>query len=389
MNILFFTHISPFPQNGGEKLRSSYLLKTLAALGHRVFAIIGNEEDADLEEYRIPGVEFSVHHEKPLSLADRLTGNFYFRQNPAVLKTFRNICHRRHIDVAILDYGFIGQYIPWFNAMRIPVILGSHNSQALHTLQKPARGLVQKLRRSQLVNLEKTHERRFFPQAAALMVVSEPDRQYHAEFIDPHKIFTVPNFLDEKEYQVKEERIPNLLMMTANFSMYMNYEGLKWLIEEVWNDELAERFELWLVGRHSREALEQLTGGNSWKNIKAVGKVPHIKPYIAMASGVIIPLLHGSGTRLKCLEAMALRTPVIATAKGVEGVLSDHFIVANTPAAFRHALLTFNGKGPLGHLLYEDFMKEYSAGVNAQRLEHILRFAMQQAPAITPQLVTE
>lgn len=389
MNILFFTHISPFPQNGGEKIRSCYLLKALAGLGHRVFAIIGNEEGADLNEYQIRNVEFITHQEKPLSLADRLTGNFYFRQNPDVLRLFRDVCSRQAIDVAILDYGFIGQYIPWFTAKRIPVVLGSHNSQALHTQQKPASGLVQKLRRSQLVNLEKTHERRYFPQAAAVMVVSENDRQYHADFIDKEKLFTVPNFLDEEEYTLREDRIPNLLVMTANFSMFMNYEGLKWLVKEVWNDELAERFELWLVGRHSREALEQLTGSSHYKNIKAVGKVQHIKPYIAMASGVVIPLLHGSGTRLKCLEAMALRTPIIATAKGVEGVVSDNFIVANTPGAFRHALLTFNGKGQLGELLREDFMKEYSAGVNAQRLEHILRHALQQAPAVTPQLVTE
>ncbi len=389
MNILFFTHISPFPQNGGEKIRSAYLLKALASLGHRVFAIIGNEEGENLAEHLIPGVEYYTHHEKPLSLADRLTGNFYFRQNPAVLQIFRDICSTHHIDVAVLDYGFIGQYIPWFSAMRIPVVLGSHNSQAMHTLQKPAAGLVQKLRRSQLVNLEKTHERRYFPQAAALMVVSEPDRQYHAGFVAPEKVFTVPNFLDEREYTLREERVPNLLVMTANFSMYMNHEGLKWLVDQVWNDELAARYELWLVGRHSRESLQQITGAEHYRNIKAIGKVQHIKPYIAMASGVLIPLLHGSGTRLKCLEAMALRTPVIATAKGVEGVRSDHFIVANTPAAFRHALLTFNGKGQLGQLLHEDFMKEYSAGVNAERLEHILRYALQQAPVVTPQLVTE
>lgn len=389
MNILFFTTISPFPQNGGEKLRSSYLLKALAALGHEVHAIIGNKENADLREYAIPGVTFYPHDPSPLTLADRLTGKFYFRQQPSVLRLFAEICGDTQIDVAILDYGFVGQYIRWFSTARIPVILGTHNAQAEHTRQKPAHGIMQRMRRNQLVNLERTHEQRFFPQAAAVMTVSQPDKKYHSAFIDPEKIFVVPNFLDENDYAMQEERNPRLLAMTANFSMYMNYEGLKWLVEQVWNDELAERFELWLVGRHSTEALQQLKGTAEWKNIKAIGKVPDIKPYIAQASGVLIPLLHGSGTRLKCLEAMALGTPVIGTSKGVEGVESDHFIVANTPASFRKAVRSFSGKGQLGGLLREDFMKEYSVGVNSRRLQTILEFAARKAPVVTHQMAAE
>jgi len=166
-------------------------------------------------------------------------------------------------------------------------------------------------------------------------------------------------------------------MMTANFSMFMNYEGLKWFVENVWNNELAARFRLLLVGRHSKEALLKLKGAEEWNNIKAIGKVPDVKPFIGMASGVIIPLLHGSGTRLKCLEAMALKTPVISTAKGVEGVRSDNFIIANTAEGFQKALLTFNGKGQhLGTLLREDFMQEYSAAVNRKRLEEIINLQL-------------
>ncbi len=125
MNILFFTTISPFPQNGGEKIRSCYLLKALASLGHSVHAIIGNKEQVDLDEHAIPGVTFYTCTPPALTLADRLTGKFYFRQDPAVLKLFASICSITNIEVAVLDYGFVGQYIPWFNASRIPVILGT------------------------------------------------------------------------------------------------------------------------------------------------------------------------------------------------------------------------------------------------------------------------
>lgn len=375
MNILFFTTISPFPQNGGEKIRSYYLLKALAELGHHVFAIIRNEEQVDLQQYRISGVEFLTHRKLPLGMMDRITGKHYFQQSGEVLRLFKTVCTNYRVDVAFLDYGFIGQYMQFFVDRKIPVILGTHNAQAMHTLQVPAHNFLQKLRRSQLVALEKMHERRYFKQAAAVLVVSGHDRSYHADFIDPEKVFVVPNFLDEQEYNVQEQRDPDLLVMTANFGMFMNNQGLKWFIDEVWDDALAARFELWLVGRQSKETLTRLTGKNKWKNITAIGKVEDMKPYIAKAGGVIIPLLHGSGTRLKCLEAMALQTPVIATSKGVEGVESNNFIIADTGKEFKQALMAFHGNGQTGAALREDFMKEYSADVNRQRLDGILQFA--------------
>lgn len=372
MNILFFTYVSPFPQTGGERLRSYYLIKVLAELGHKVFAVIRNVEQVDLLEYHIEGVEFFPHEEEVLGMAKRLTGRYHFQRTATVLQLFDKICRNRQIDLAFLDYGHIGQYISYFSSRNIPVILGTHNAQALHTQQAPAKGLVEKLRRYQLVALEKLHERKYFNQAAAVLVVSEVDKAYHSSFIDPEKLFVIPNFLDEKEYELDIVRDPNVLVMTANFSMFMNYEGLKWFVENVWNDELAARFRLLLVGRFSKETLRELKGSEEWKNIKAVGRVDDVKPFISMASGVIIPLLHGSGTRLKCLEAMALKTPVISTAKGVEGVKSDNFIIANTPEGFRKALLSFNGKGQLGTLLREDFIQEYSATINRKRIEEIV-----------------
>jgi glycosyltransferase involved in cell wall biosynthesis len=156
----------------------------------------------------------------------------------------------------------------------------------------------------------------------------------------------------------------------------MNFEGLRWFVQEVWDARLAGRYELWLVGRQSREALERITGSTEWRNIKAIGKVDDVKQYISRAEGVIIPLLHGSGTRLKCLEAMALNTPVISTSRGVEGVRSNNFIVADTAADFKNAILGFNSGNLIGDALRNDFMKEYSAAVNRQRLQDVINYTI-------------
>lgn len=377
MTILFFTTISPFPQNGGEKIRSYYLLKVLSQLGYKVLAVIRNIENVDLSVYEMENVTFYTHPETPLSVVERATGNHYFKRSRYVLQLFKQICMQHPVSLAILDYGYVGHYIDFFAAKDIPVVLGTHNAQPMISWQVPAGSLLQKLRKYQLVALEKLHERRYFKKAAVVLVVSENDRQYHSTFISPEKMFVIPNFLDETEYAGIAERDANVLVMTANFGQYMNYQGLKWFVENVWDDTLAERYELRLVGKKSKEALVMLTGKEHWNNISALGKVDDVKQYIAAANCVIIPLLHGSGTRLKCLEAMALRTPVISTAKGVEGVDSNHFIIADTASAFKKAILEFNGGTQLGEGLWEDFMKEYSVDINRQRMQQAVNYALQ------------
>ncbi|WP_126245932.1 glycosyltransferase family 4 protein [Chitinophaga rhizosphaerae] len=375
MNIIFFTNISTFPYNGGEKLRSYYLLKALSDLGHTVHAVIRNEEEADLSKYALPNVAYHIHPKKPLAVTERLTGSHYFTKSPAVMDLFGKICREHDIDTAVLDYGYVGHYIGFFRRRGIRVVLGTHNAQPEISRQLPARSLIQKFRKMQLVTLEQWHERSYFAKADAVLVVSHHDLDYHRRFIDPDKLFLVPNFLDEAEYALKAPRQQRLLVMTANFTVYQNFEGLRWFVQEVWNPALAEKFRLQLVGRGSREALQKITGSTDWQNIVALGRVDDVKQYIASAEGVVIPLLHGSGTRLKCLEAMALHTPVIATSRGVEGVLSHHFIVADSAADFRTALLRFEGSPQRGDALRADFMKEYSAAVNRQRLAEAIHFA--------------
>jgi len=52
--------------------------------------------------------------------------------------------------------------------------------------------------------------------------------------------------------------------------------------------------------------------------------VADIRPVIAQSSVAVVPIRIGGGTRLKILEAMALGTPVVATAKGAEGLDVHH-----------------------------------------------------------------
>ena len=75
----------------------------------------------------------------------------------------------------------------------------------------------------------------------------------------------------------------------------------------------------------------------STENVTLTGFVDDIRPLIASSWISLAPIQVGGGTRLKILEAMALRTPVVATSKGAEGLDAtpgEHLLIADTPEAF-------------------------------------------------------
>ena len=215
------------------------------------------------------------------------------------------------------------------------------------------------------------HERIFYKNCRSLITVSDNDTHSFSKFIPARKIHMIPNFLDESRYSAIYEK-ENYFAMTANFSAYMNFEGLKWLVNEIWDDYLDKHFELKLIGKNSIEALSSINKAKKYKNIIAIGEVENMIPYISKAKAVLIPLLHGSGTRLKCLEAMALKTPIISTSKGVEGIKSKNIIIANSNLEFRNAIKDFTVDIKLGLKLNEEFMSEYSLKRNILRVKELI-----------------
>jgi glycosyltransferase involved in cell wall biosynthesis len=100
--------------------------------------------------------------------------------------------------------------------------------------------------------------------------------------------------------------------------------------------------------RHARRAFEILIvgGGNISEElhevshlpeVELVGAVKRLEPWYQRADGVLAPILAGGGTRIKILEAMIFRRPIVSTSLGIEGldVIDDeHVLVADTPRTF-------------------------------------------------------
>ncbi len=98
-----------------------------------------------------------------------------------------------------------------------------------------------------------------------------------------------------------------------------NQEGLVWFINTVWRK----------VIRNNPEIKLRIAGRNapSWlidkldiKGIEFIGETDEAEKFISSGKILIIPLLSGSGVRVRILQAMTLRVPVITTLKGLQGI---------------------------------------------------------------------
>jgi glycosyltransferase involved in cell wall biosynthesis len=98
------------------------------------------------------------------------------------------------------------------------------------------------------------------------------------------------------------------------------------------------------------KSLAQVPGG------EVVGRVDDLAPHYARAHAAIAPLRAGGGTRIKILEALAHRVPMIATSLGAEGLTAkngDHLLIADGVEGFTDAAVTLAREPALRKTLSE------------------------------------
>ncbi|MFT7589836.1 MAG: glycosyltransferase involved in cell wall biosynthesis, partial [Limisphaerales bacterium] len=119
-----------------------------------------------------------------------------------------------------------------------------------------------------------------------------------------------------------------------------NREGLLWFLEKVWPVIKASKPQLNLniAGRNApNEFVEQLPA-----NINYVGEVDSAKEFIEEQAIMIVPLLSGSGMRIKIIEALAMGRCAVTTTVAAEGIRYKNgvdLLVEDDPIVFGEKIL--------------------------------------------------
>lgn len=135
---------------------------------------------------------------------------------------------------------------------------------------------------------------------------------------------------------------PEYILFCGSLDYHPNAEGLLWFYINCWEaiKEVLPNIKLLVVG--SGQRLQCLDVMDIDKTVIFTGWVDDVFFYYDKACLGIVPLLTGSGTRLKVLEAMALGLPLVSTAKGAEGIeYTDHvnIVIADKEDDFKNAVI--------------------------------------------------
>jgi len=158
-----------------------------------------------------------------------------------------------------------------------------------------------------------------------------------------HKTGIVPNvFPTNRQNFYSPTNNPKNLLFVGSLDYFANTDGLKWFFQTIWPEfrKTYPDVKLSLVGKTPRdkERISSLIGapGDIEFNLNVASVMPYYKDCFAS----IVPLLNGSGTRLKILESAAYGRPVLTTLKGMEGldfVDKKNIFIFNNASTFINA----------------------------------------------------
>lgn len=216
--------------------------------------------------------------------------------------------------------------------------------------------------------------------ADLILVTSERELQIWKALLPENLIEVVRIAVDIGAYGKisSVQEVPHQIIFTGTMDYYPNTNAVLFFAQQCWP----------LIRAQVPDATWQIVGKNPapevWKlgelpGVTVTGAVPDVRPYLAASAVAVVPLQIGSGTRVKILEAFAMRKAVVSTTLGYEGLAVEsgkHLLKADKPEDFVQTVLELLENpsrrialGNAGRALVE---AEYSWEQAGAQLLHIL-----------------
>lgn len=189
-------------------------------------------------------------------------------------------------------------------------------------------------------------EKKLYKTTSLCFCCSEKDK-HELDKLNNHQanIVVIPNGVDtrSKPFDCNPRKFEKQnILFCGTLDYGPNMEGVLWFYKNIFpliKKKLPDmRFTV--VGRMNQQmAYEQLKQDSS---VDFLGPVDCVENYYRESAVLVVPLLKGSGTRLKILEALSFGTPVVSTSYGSEGLEiknGRHLIIADDEKQFAISII--------------------------------------------------
>ena len=355
MKILLLCNKSPYPTFEGGPMAMNSIVTGLLEAGHKVKILAVNSEKFNVrpedipEDYRrktnieLIDVDLRV---KPFKAFTNLFTSKSYHVERFISKEFTNrlteVLKADLYDIVQLETLYMTPYIETIRKYsKALIVLRAHNVEHL-IWERVAKGTRFFLKRAFINHLARTlrnYELAAIDRVDGIAAITRKDAAYFRKYCATPTI-DIPYGVYPEEFHPNYEVTDKPQFYHIGSMNWMpNVEGIRWFVDECLEPVVAKvpDFVFHLAGRNMPTWLTSLKN----PHLDIIGEVPDAKEFVANHDVAIVPLLSGSGIRIKIIESMALGKTVITTMVGAEGILYEedvNIIIAENKAKMAEAI---------------------------------------------------
>jgi sugar transferase (PEP-CTERM/EpsH1 system associated) len=328
-NVLYLVHRVPYPPDKGDRIRAFHLLKFLAPRSTVYLACLADEPVenhvvAALQRYcgRVAivrlGRERWVRGLSSVIRGHTITeGAFH---SPALATIVRQWARETAFRVSLVSASSMVPYLKMEELEATPAVVDLVDVDSQKWLDYAAasrgpRAWMYRLEGQRLRRLEKV-----LPAwASAVTLVGRPEAELYRRFCAPGPVHVVTNGVDWEHFQPSPGNPGEGCVFVGALDYRPNVDGAKWFCREVWPEIIHSRpgTKLRLVGRRPTPAVRRL---GELPGVEVVGQVSDVRPEIAAAAVVVVPLQIARGVQNKVLEALAMAKATVVSPQSLAGL---------------------------------------------------------------------
>ena len=411
MKVLQLCNKTPYPPVDGGSMAMNSVTQGLLQAGCevKVLTVVTDKHPLDVEslprEYReathIEGVYIDLGV-KPLPAAmAALSGESYHvkrYRSEAFARRLKEILEQERFDIIHVESIFLTPYLPLIRRhSQAKVILRAHNVEHL-IWKRVAQSMSRSLKRQYIKHLSLTlraYELEHLQDYDGVVCITRNDADYFRANGCRRPMTAIPFGVElNEECGMRNEELSgasnnsSFLIPHSSLKLFHigamdwmpNQESIAWLLDEVWPvvHRRVPQAHLYLAGRK----MPQCWLDADIEGVTVVGEVPDAMQFIADKQVNIVPLLSGSGIRVKIIEAMSMGKVVVATtvaAQGIDYTDGVDLLIADSPEQFARQVERCMGDPAFCQSVGEAAHKLIKERYDGQRLTgELLRFYKKQ-----------
>ncbi|HPE86590.1 MAG: glycosyltransferase [Bacteroidia bacterium] len=355
MRIFIICNKSPWPPNEGGSMAMYSIITGLLDAGHQVKVLAVNSDKYAVSMADVPedfrkntafDTVFLTLKVNPWHAFINLFSRKSYNIQRFVSATLRNkiieILSHNTFDIVNLEMLHTTPYINTIRAYSdAAIVLRAHNIEHLiwERVSKTSRNPLVRFYTGHLARTLKRYELGILGKVDGIAAITPTDADFFRSRAPELPVVAIPFGITHVASAPPVTCEYPSLFHLGSMNWRPNADGIRWFLDEVWPliHPAFPELKFYLAGRHMPGWLLQRND----PNVINLGEVEDAQLFMYTKSVMIVPLLSGSGIRIKIIEGMMASRTIISTTIGAEGILvtpGKDILLADTPEQFLQAV---------------------------------------------------